>query len=74
MSTPFDIEVKRFYWPGSFKSACPKCGKKQVVKGEERYLSYPTANKPFDFYFSCVECSAAWSVKAILHLSLEVLP
>lgn len=74
MSTPFHIDVKRLPWPGSFEAACPKCGEKRVVNGEDRYLSYPTANEPFDFIVYCRECSTEWPVKVVLHFSLEVLP
>ena len=70
----FHVDVKRLRWPGSFEATCPKCGGKRVVNGEDRYLSYPTANEPFDFTVYCHECSTEWPVKVILHFSLEVLP
>jgi hypothetical protein len=74
VSTPFGIDTKRFYWPGSFEATCPKCGHKRTIDGSSRYLSYPTANVPFDFTIGCPECDEGWSVRAILRLSFELLP
>lgn len=74
MSTPFGIEVKRMYWPGTIEATCPNCKHEQVEYGSTRYLSYPTANVPFDMTLCCEECDTEWPVRVILRVSVEVLP
>lgn len=47
---PFEIRDKRF--GVDLHSTCPKCG----ARVEESYLSFPTANKPFEVDWLHEEC------------------
>jgi len=50
---PFEIEVKRFYFPAILYATCPTCGKECAKNGNGDYLSYPKANTPTKVYFYC---------------------
>jgi hypothetical protein len=50
---PFDIEVKRFYFPAVLRANCPICGKECIKNGNGDYLSFPRANTPIKVYFYC---------------------
>ena len=71
---PFETDVKRFRWGGKLTRACPKCGTRRTLDGmRDDYLSYPTANEPFDLGFYCHECDHEWSVRVVLHVHLEAV-
>jgi hypothetical protein len=50
----FDIEVKRLRVPAIVRTRCPVCGREleKDLRGDG-YLSYPTANRPFDVKLYC---------------------
>jgi len=67
-----ELDVKRFYVPGvMLTDDCPKCGERYARDLGDDYLSYPVANRPFDFTVYC-ECGHEWTAKLILRLSVEV--
>ena len=67
-----EVDVKRFYLPGvKLTGACPKCAKKCVSDFENEYLSYPTAEKAFDFD-CCCKCGHEWKVKLVLRIALTL--
>lgn len=44
-NTPFEIHVKRFYFPVSFEWICGGCKQVNVMDFDDDYLSYPVVNK-----------------------------
>ena len=74
---PFDIDVKRFYFPVTLVAPCPGCGTRVDRDFRRNYLSYPTAGKAFEvsMYHDCDEEHAAeWTVKCRLAVILSVVP
>lgn len=70
----FDIEVKRFYIPGSkIEDVCPKCQAPTSRDCDDDYFSFPVANAPFSETLCCGECGAEWEVQLIIRISLEVV-
>ncbi len=58
---PYEVGEKRFYMPGTIISgSCPKCGEAYEEDLEDNYLSYPTANEPFDQNCYCGKCEHEW--------------
>lgn len=49
----FEVDVKRFYLPATITAKCPHCGKEVEHDLSDDYLSYPTANEPFDHLMYC---------------------
>ena len=73
--TTADIDVKRFYLPGTTVSAtCWQCGKQVVHDFSNDYLSYPTANAPQTLGLYCRACEAEMEVQIVLKVSIEVVP
>jgi hypothetical protein len=69
-----DLEVKRFYIPGVVLSGkCPNCKAKWWEDFGDSYLSYPTANKPFDHGCCCPECDHEWTVRLRIDLAVSVV-
>ncbi len=75
---PFDLDVKRFYIPGTvLNSTCPQCGEKCAKDLGDQYLSYPAANKKIDVTF-CHEVEKdgkwdthEWDVRVIVRVTVE---
>ena len=67
---PFEINVKRFYFPCEIKSQCPECGAHASRDFSNNYLSYPTVGKPENVYFWC-DCGHEWEPQIILRLTVE---
>ena len=72
--------MKRFYVPGYIlKTMCPKCGAAYERDFGEYYLSYPTANTPFEETLYCTNeideetCGHEWDVTLQIDLSLKVV-
>lgn len=72
---PIELDVKRFYLPGTvLSSECPKC-KKTIKKDLGRgYLSYPVANAPIDEHFYCPDDESEWNERIILRITVEAAP
>jgi hypothetical protein len=81
---PQEIEVKRFHVPAVVRSICPHCGygdSRDLFRSE--YLSYPTANEPFNMSFeheldegkedehATKWGTHVWTERVILKVSLE---
>jgi hypothetical protein len=58
-----NIDVKRFYLD-NIASDCPKCGH----ECRNSYLSYPTANEPFDLDFYCGNCEEEHERRVLLEV------
>lgn len=72
--SPFEIDVKRFYVPNTtIEDECPKCRiiNKKDLDGD--YLSYPSANEPFDFNFHCGTCNTEWTQKIELQVVVKMV-
>ncbi len=75
-STSFDADKKRFYVPGQYlEGKCPKCNADYEHGFGDNYLSYPTANRPFDFVCRCEDesCEHEWHVELRLNINVEVV-
>jgi hypothetical protein len=76
-NAPFEIDVKRFYFPAVLRAHCPTCGKECVKDGEGDYLSYPKTNTPTEVNFYChsivndVDVEHEFSKKIILRVTIE---
>lgn len=69
----YELEVKRFYVPGFvLKDNCPVCGQERCIDFSQHYLSYPEANKPFNYTMYCDDCNKEWVVRLILKIGLEL--
>lgn len=55
-SDPFELDDKRFYLPASITAKCPHCGKEVEHSFDDDYLSYPTANEPFNHFNHVMYC------------------
>ncbi len=69
---PFHVDVKRLYVPAVLEGKCPKCDADYTSDFMDHYLSYPTANEPFERGCYCQECMHEWKVTLKLNLTLEV--
>lgn len=71
-ATSFELDVKRFYLPGTKVSApCPECKKTVTDDLGVSHLSYPHANKKFDHTLYCQSCSHEFVVGLVLRVTLE---
>jgi glucose dehydrogenase len=68
----FHVEVKRFYIPFKFNLECPSCGYINGVDLEDRYLSYPVANKVVEDAACCEECCEEIPYNLTLKIDVEV--
>ena len=73
--TTADLDVKRFYLPGTVVSAtCWQCGKQVTHDLGRDYLGYPTVNAPQKLGLYCRACDSEMEVEIILKVSIEVVP
>jgi len=73
--TTADIDVKRFYLPGTTVSAiCWQCFQQVTHDFSRDYLSYPTVNTPQKLGLYCRACEAEMEVEIVLKVSIEVVP
>jgi len=74
---PFEVDVKRFYFPTTLEAKCPTCGTEVKREFSDDYLSYPTANKPFDLNVYCAGPEGKddhnFTVKVMLRVALEAV-
>lgn len=68
---PFEIEVKRFYFPYIITSCCSKCGDEFEFDGNSDYISYPVVGQPEKIYFYCDDCSHEWSEEIVLDINVK---
>jgi len=83
---PFDVPVKRFNFPATLETACPKCGLEAKRDFDDDYISYPTFNGKEEINFSCYDeilndddewvnrgCNHEWSVTIRLRVMVEIV-
>lgn len=72
----FEMSEKRLYLPGcKIEATCPFCGEVVVQDFGERYLSYPTANKPFTetmYHQGSDGWGHEFSVRLVLGVSISI--
>ena len=56
------IDVKRFYFNGSYEVECPTCKSKMKDDFSDNYLSYPTIGKDTTRYFCCENCNSEYEL------------
>lgn len=73
---PFSVEVKRFYFPCSLESPCPKCGDVKTMTMANEYISYPVINGVEEVSFGCEPCGeegyTEWKVRIRLDLNVTL--
>lgn len=82
LSTVTVVDDKRCNLPYAVRSICPKCSAQEYRDlSEDDYVSYPClgslggpAPQPSKIYFTCQECEHEWTVRAILRVTMEILP
>lgn len=66
------VEVKRFYIPIIIDVPCTKCGEVCKHDFSDKYLMYPTINKPESVGVFCEKCDDHFNVNVTLRMSLDV--
>jgi hypothetical protein len=70
---PFEVDVKRFYFPSTLEGTCPNCQAPFKHDFSDYYLSYPVTNTPFNQGCYCEVCEHEWKVRLSLRIELELV-
>ena len=69
----FEIDVKRFYFNGSYEIECPNCKSKMKDDLSDNYLSYPVIGHETTRYFCCQNCNSEYELNVKLKsISIEL--